>query len=47
MIGPRICGACRTLMHAPTVACPEPYEADPAEFAPLDPFTNQPERNHR
>lgn len=44
MIGPRICGACRTLMHEPTDACPVPYEGDPAEFAPLDPFNNQPER---
>ena len=23
--GPEVCTACRTLMHAPTPACPEPH----------------------
>lgn len=23
--GPQTCAACRTLMHEPTEACPEPY----------------------
>lgn len=36
--GPRICGACRTLAHAPSPSCPAPYLADPDAEHDLDEF---------